>query len=260
MLRGSSRKSPSDDGDLLVGADWKQHVLRAAVLVPAGPGVDPCLLPQRALLGHDGWHGLGPDSPPGLTLTLPARSGIVWNVCRMLWHCVVPGGLCALHDAADGFTGPEAGVWARQDAVMPTESDCIGHGDLNPGNLLFDGDQVVGIIDFDVAGPTTRAFDLALLAHHLVPLHRTDDLAAFGWDHEPDRARRLDILAAAYGREISPAQLVDYAVLRLLSMGAHMQQINVGNPAFAGHGRRDEPAGYRSAAAFVLAHRGRVLR
>jgi hypothetical protein len=49
--------------------------------------------------------------------------------------------------------------------------------------------------------------------------------------------------------------------LRLLSIGAHMQQqINVGNPAFAGHGRRDEPAGYRSAAAFVLAHRGRVLR
>jgi Ser/Thr protein kinase RdoA (MazF antagonist) len=167
----------------------------------------------------------------------------------------------ALHDAADGFTAPQPGVWARQDAVMPTESDCIGHGDLNPGNLLFDGDQVVGIIDFDVAGPTNRAFDLALLAHHLVPLHPTDDLAAFGWDHEPDRARRLHILATAYGREISPAQLVDYAVLRLLSMGAHMQQqINVGNPAFAGHGRRDEPAGYRSAAAFILAHRGRLLR
>jgi hypothetical protein len=167
----------------------------------------------------------------------------------------------ALHDAGDGFTAPEPGVWGRHDAVMPTEIDCIGHGDLNPGNLLFDGDQVVGIIDFDVAGPSNRAFDLALLAHHLVPLHPTDDLAAFGWDHEPERARRLGILAAAYGRGMSPAQLVDYAVLRLLSMGAYMQhQIDLGNPAFAGHGQRDEPAGYRSAAAFILTHRDRLLR
>ena len=142
-----------------------------------------------------------------------------------------------------------------------TEIDCIGHGDLNPGNILFDGDQVVGIIDFDVAGPTNRAFDLALLAHHLVPLHPADDLAAYGWDHEPDRARRLHILATAYGREMSPARLVDHAILRLLSMGAHMQQqIDVGNPAFAEHGRRDEPAGYRSAAAFILADRDRLLR
>jgi Ser/Thr protein kinase RdoA (MazF antagonist) len=167
----------------------------------------------------------------------------------------------ALHDAGDGFTAPEPGIWERHDAVMPTEIDCIGHGDLNPGNLLFDGDQVVGIIDFDVAGPTNRAFDLALLAHHLVPLQPTDDLAAFGWDHKPDRVRRLRTLAAAYGRGMSPAQLVDYAALRLLSMGAHMQQqIDVGNPAFAEHGQRDEPAGYRSAAAFVLAHRDRLLR
>jgi hypothetical protein len=100
---------------------WEQigssiDVLRAAVLVPAGPGVDPCLLPQRALLGHDGWHGLGPDSPPGLTLTLPALSGIVWNVCRVLWLCVVPGGPCAL-----STTPPTA---------SPHPSPGYGHGKM----------------------------------------------------------------------------------------------------------------------------------
>jgi hypothetical protein len=47
---------------------------------------------------------------------------------------------------------------------------------------------------------------------------------------------------------------VDYAVLGLLSMGAHMQQqIDADNPAFAGHGRQDEPTGYRIAAALILA-------
>ena len=133
----------------------------------------------------------------------------------------------ALHDAADGFIAPEPGVWARHDAVVPTEIDCIGHGDLNPGNMVFDGDQVVGIIDFDVAGPTNRVFDLALLAHHLVPLHPTDDLAAFGWDHEPDRARRLRILAAAYDPDLNPALLVDYAAIRLLGIAAHIDDRKV---------------------------------
>ena len=212
------------------------------------------LAPRALNIGPDGREVL--THLPGAAAHPPLNAAVrSERALRSAGHAVR-----ALHDAADGFTAPEPGVWARQDAVIPTEINCIGHGDLNPGNLLFHGDQVVGIIDFDVAGPTNRAFDVALLAHHLVPLHPTDDLAAFGWDHEPDRAHRLQILATAYGRGISPAQLIDYAILRLLSIGAHMQQqIDLGNPAFAEHGRRDEPAGYRSAAEFILAHRDRLL-
>jgi Ser/Thr protein kinase RdoA (MazF antagonist) len=124
--------------------------------------------------------------------------------------------------------------------------------------LLFDGDQVAGSIDFDTAGPSNRAFDLALLAHHLVPLHPTAALAGFGWNHEPDRAHRLKILATAYDPGMRPAQLVDYAVLRLLSIGGHIQQqIDPGNPAYAGHA--GEPDGYRSAAAFILTRRQALL-
>lgn len=55
-------------------------------------------------------------------------------------------GVRALHDATDGFVPPEPAGWAGHDLVAPVAIDCIGHGDLNPGNLLFDGDQVVGII------------------------------------------------------------------------------------------------------------------
>lgn len=120
----------------------------------------------------------------------------------------------AFHDVAEGFVAPEPAAWAPHDLVTPVQVDCIGHGDLNPGNLLFDHDQIVGVIDFDTAGPSSRAFDLALLAHHLVPLHPADALPAFGWDHEPDRGRRLAILATAYGGGMQPACLVDYAALR----------------------------------------------
>ncbi|GLY99814.1 aminoglycoside phosphotransferase family protein [Actinoplanes sp. NBRC 103695] len=165
----------------------------------------------------------------------------------------------ALHDATEGFVAPEPGQWVPHDLVTPVAVDCVGHGDLNPGNLLFQHDQIVGVIDFDTAGPSNRVFDLALLAHHLVPLHHTDALPGFGWDHEPDRGRRLSILATAYGDGMQPSQLVDYAALRLLSMAGHIQsQLDGGNPAYAGHA--GEPDGYRQAAVFILTHRHQWLR
>jgi aminoglycoside phosphotransferase (APT) family kinase protein len=90
-------------------------------------------------------------------------------------------------------TPPDPAGWDRQEVALPAEIDCIGHADLAPWNLIFDGDQVIGIIDFDFAGPSNRAWDLSYLAHQLVPLHPASDLAGFGWDTEPDRARRLRI-------------------------------------------------------------------
>jgi hypothetical protein len=166
----------------------------------------------------------------------------------------------ALHDATIGFTAPEPGAWGCQEVSVPAEIDCIGHGDLAPWNLLFDGDQVVGIIDFDFAGPSNRAWDLAYLAHQLVPLHPTDDLAGFGWDTEPDRARRLRILATAYDPQLNPALLVDYAAIRLLGIAAHIdQRVHAHDPAYTVHGEQGFAAGYRRAAAFIITHRQALL-
>lgn len=165
-----------------------------------------------------------------------------------------------LHDATIGFRPPEPGRWAVQDVAMPVAVDCIGHGDLTLGNLLFDGDQVVGIIDFDTAAPSNRIWDLAYLAHWLVPLHPEEDLPNFGWKAAPDRARRLRILAAAYDPLLKPARLLDLAALRLLSIGAHIAgQADAGNPAYAVHAKHDYPAGYRRATAYILGHREQLL-
>lgn len=165
----------------------------------------------------------------------------------------------ALHDATIGFTPPQP-QWGRQEVTVPAEIDCIGHGDLAPWNLLFDNDQVVGVIDFDFAGPSNRAWDLAYLAHQLVPFHSTEDLGGFGWASEPDRARRLRILTTAYDPGLDPAQLVDYAAIRLLGMATHIdQRVHAGDPAYAHHGEHDFAAGYRRAAAFILGRRESLL-
>lgn len=194
--------------------------------------------------------------PPGVSAHPPLSAAVrSENVLRSAARTVR-----ALHDATQGFIPPQPGVWGRQELTVPAEIDCIGHGDHAPWNLLFDGDQVTGIIDFDFAGPSNRVYDLAYLAHQLVPLHPTADLAGFGWDTEPDRGRRLRILATAYDPGLRPALLVDYAAIRLLAMAAHIdQQVHAGNADYAVHGEHHFAAGYRRAAAFISTHHEALL-
>ena len=165
-----------------------------------------------------------------------------------------------LHDASQGFVAPEPEQWSGHDYAGPVQPDCVGHLDLVPWNITFDGEQVSGLIDWDFAAPTSRAWDLAYVAHQFVPFHPSEALAAWGWDVEPDRVGRLRLLADAYGAPITPAELVDLAAMRLLSIGANIEsRIRAGDPAFAVHAAEDHGTGYRAAAAYILTHRGDLL-
>ena len=46
----------------------------------------------------------------------------------------------------------------------------ISHNDLNPANVVFRDQAAVALIDFDLAGPGSRAWDLAVAACFWVPL------------------------------------------------------------------------------------------
>ncbi len=167
----------------------------------------------------------------------------------------------AMHDATQGFAPAATEAWGGgYDVAVPAQIDCIGHHDLAPWNIVFAGTQVVGIIDWDGARPSNRAWDLAYAAHQFVPLHPSADLAAWGWDREPDRAARLRLLTDTYGLGMDPADVLDLAVVRLTSIGAHLaQQVRAGNPAYAVHREEDHPAGYRKAARFILDNRDAFL-
>lgn len=165
-----------------------------------------------------------------------------------------------LHDASQGFVPPEPGRWGGHDYAGPVEPDCVAHLDLAPWNIVFDGSRVVGIIDWDFAAPSSRAWDLAYAAHQFVPFHPTEALPAWGWDTEPDRAARLRLFADAYGPQVTPAELVDLAAARLLSIGAHIEaRVRAGDPAFAVHAAEDHASGYRAAACWILTHRAHLL-
>lgn len=104
----------------------------------------------------------------------------------------------AFHDAQDGFVPPEPAIWqAGIRAVLPGE--VVLHGDLGPTNLLFNGGEVVGIVDWEMAYPGWGVSDLADVAGSLVPLqpppadpHRPNPSLA-------ERHDRLVALAEGYG-------------------------------------------------------------
>jgi hypothetical protein len=92
----------------------------------------------------------------------------------------------AFHGAVAGFSHP--GPWR----FFPVDgASLIGHNDIAPYNVCFDGDQLVGVFDWDLSGPSTPLFELAFIAWNCVPLWH---------DIEPETAaERLRVIAAAYG-------------------------------------------------------------
>jgi Ser/Thr protein kinase RdoA (MazF antagonist) len=115
------------------------------------------------------------------------------------------------HDATAGFE--RAGrTWALP-AREPAEVIC--HNDFAPYNLVFRDGLPVGAIDFEVASPGPRAWDVAYLAYRLVPL------AAPGNPDLPparDPAGRLAALCGAYGGGLDPGGVLALVPERLLAL------------------------------------------
>ncbi|MDB4932532.1 MAG: hypothetical protein JWM10_5016 [Myxococcaceae bacterium] len=90
---------------------------------------------------------------------------------------------------------------ALAEAGAPPEREVLGHNDLNPSNLIFDGEAIV-LLDWAAAAPADPLYDLATLA---VFLRMDDDdslrlLAAYEGrrgDAIPDRFRATCRLVAA---------------------------------------------------------------
>ena len=91
--------------------------------------------------------------------------------------------------------------------------DVVAHGDVAPWNLVFDGDEVAGLLDWDFAGLAPAGTDLAYAAWTCVPLtadtgFTDDELAArlrtlvdaHGAPHADGPERLLEVLAVSQAR------------------------------------------------------------
>ena len=125
------------------------------------------------------------------------------------------------HEASASFVPPAGAHWfGDHDELRPGE--IIGHHDAAPCNAVWqpaptaddpDAGELVGFIDWELAGPAAPSRDLAFTALTWVPLTARDVAAADGFPAGIDRGHRLRLLLQAYGWSEGP-QAVLAAVRR----------------------------------------------
>jgi hypothetical protein len=131
-----------------------------------------------------------------------------------------------LHDATVGFVPPPEASWFASQSWRP--GCVIGHHDAAPYNAVWREGGLVGFVDWDTAGPSSREFDLAYAALMWVPLL----IPEASWPHAAvevgDRPVRLHALLDAYGYDgdrpafgaaVAGRARVNASVLRRLAAG-----------------------------------------
>jgi len=105
----------------------------------------------------------------------------------------------AFHLAVAGFK--HGGPWRSFPMSMQISSRqvFIGHNDIAPYNSCFSGDELRGVFDWDLAGPTTALNELAFIAWNCVPLCRPIE--------QKVAAARIETIAQTYGA-VSAAQIL----------------------------------------------------
>lgn len=134
------------------------------------------------------------------------------------------------HDAAEGFD-PSPYVWPGS-PPPPYGGGLVSHNDTNLDNVVFREHRAVALIDFDLASPGSRLWDLATTARLWSPLRPDEDVDDL---RRGQTLRRFRFFVDAYGlSEGDPETLVDavrhnhdwlYSIVRT---GAEE-----GNPGFA---------------------------
>jgi hypothetical protein len=104
------------------------------------------------------------------------------------------------HHVVAGFRPERGAIW-RFASDGPRAGQIVCHNDVAPYNVVWRDGRIVGLIDWDVAGPGVPTSDLAFAAWAWVPLHDPSLLADHGWGRPPDAGARLRLLCDAYGLE-----------------------------------------------------------
>jgi hypothetical protein len=253
----------ADDAEVVLSGGNMTRVVRVGDTVRRATG--PWTPTIHALLRHLRASGFGQVPEPlgiddrgreilSLLPGKPATYPLADFVFSVETSVAVAGTLRAYHDATAGFTPRPDAVW-QWPAHEPVEVIC--HNDFAPYNLMFDGSELTGVIDFDLASPGPRVRDMAYAAYRFVPL--TDpvnpDAPYAGME---EQRRRLAILCSAYGEpRIGPRAVVDAAIGVLRELVAFIvDSAAAGDPAQQAVLARGHTGIYERDIAYLEQHAG----
>ena len=126
------------------------------------------------------------------------------------------------HDLVARFEPPANAQWRL---VAPTKAEVICHNDWSPWNALLQGGRFALTLDWDLAGPGTRLWDVANAAYSWAPLMKD------GGRRDIDvQARRLRLFLDSYGLE-DRAEVIPTLRLRLQHVARFItEQAALGDP------------------------------
>ncbi|MGH9279245.1 MAG: phosphotransferase [Acidimicrobiales bacterium] len=156
---------------------------------------------------------IGIDGDHEVLTFIEGRPGVRPRPPALLQDCGLEGLgrlLRACHDAHRGFVPASDAVW-MVGPVAWARGYVVRHGDLVPGNTIWQGDVPVALIDWDFAEPGLPLVDLAHLAWTAVPLRSDGQWREEGFERVPDLRHRLHVVCEAYGR-FSPREVLDALV------------------------------------------------
>jgi Phosphotransferase enzyme family len=120
--------------------------------------------------------------------------------------------LRSYHDAVSGWRADIDLLWFDGSRGTGGTGQIVCHGDFYPCNIVWNGLDPVGLLDFEYARVGQRLDDVAYACEYFVPFR--DDAECLRWlryPEPPDRRRRLLAFAQAYGLP-SADGLVDHVI------------------------------------------------
>ncbi|MBD7969542.1 phosphotransferase [Paenibacillus gallinarum] len=161
------------------------------------------------------------------------------------------------HDSVKDF--PFDPSWEAIDHT-PGPFEVICHNDFAIYNIIFDKETPVGIIDYDVAAPGPRLWDIAYTLYTCVPLSRfhlseTGEQILYDPVKHADRIKqRISLFLESYGTEIK-SDVLDMVLLRLEGLCKTIaRRAKQGEVAFQKMIDEGHPEHYQSDIRFIQEH------
>jgi hypothetical protein len=229
---------------------------------PVGPWT-PTIHSLLAHIHRRGFHSapeaIGVDDEGREILTYVPGTTVGWS---MPWPPIIRSDdllaqvgqtLADYHRAVADFRPPGEVPWQLGAAAI-ADNEIVCHHDVAPYNTVIDGDRLVAIIDWDLAGPAPARSDLAFAAWQWVPLHGPTVSAFMGWDAPPARARRLRLLLDAYALQ-DRAGFVNAVIERVrFNRSTMLRRAAEGSAAYQALVDQGHIAGMDEALGYLIAH------